>query len=103
MDNLLSFPRSSTPTIMLFQPTDLSEAEEALAALKAGQMLLTNVNSLQTQDVQRMTDYLRGSTNALSGAHREIGNGVYLFAPPTMKVTKTDSPETEAELDMQSA
>lgn len=103
MDNLLQFPHVSESTIIFFQPTALAEAEDAIAALKSGQLLLTNVTGLHPDEVQRMTDYLQGSTHALSGEHAEIGNGVYLFAPPSMNLTHSRSTVQGDEWQAQSA
>ncbi|MGR3280539.1 cell division protein SepF, partial [Acaryochloris marina NIES-2412] len=50
------------------------------------QLLLVNLADLPFTSAQRISDYLSGSTHSLSGQCTEVGNGVYLFAPPTIPI-----------------
>jgi cell division inhibitor SepF len=74
-------------TVLVLKPTSFSDADRAIAALKAGQVLLLNFSRLQTQSMQRVTDYIAGSTYALAGQKVEIGNGIFLFTPPAINIT----------------
>lgn len=88
MDNLLPFQRISPYKIRVFYPQSFEEAQKAILAMKADDMLLVNLATLESKLAQRLADYLAGSTFALSGEHMEIGTGVFLFAPPTFSVRK---------------
>lgn len=87
MNNLLSFEGLSPYGIQLFPLKSFEEAQRAIQALKAGEMLLVDLASLETNLAQRLADYLAGSVLALSGKHTRIGNEVHLFAPPTFEIT----------------
>lgn len=88
MDNLLPFQGISPHKIRVFHPKSFEDAEEAINAMKTDDMLLVNLAALESKLAQRLTDYLAGSTFALSGERMEIGRGVFLFAPPSFSITK---------------
>lgn len=88
MDNLLPFQGVSPHKIRVCHPQSFQEAEEAINAMRADGVLLVNLATLESKLAQRLTDYLTGSTYALSGEHTEIGQGVFLFAPPSFSITR---------------
>ena len=88
MDNLLPFQGISPHKIHVCHPKSFEDAEDAINTMKADDMLLVNLAALESKLAQRLTDYLAGSTFALSGEHMEIGKGVFLFAPPSFSITK---------------
>ncbi|WP_236619173.1 cell division protein SepF [Acaryochloris sp. CCMEE 5410] len=88
MDNLLPFGGLSPHKIRVCCPKSFEDAEEAINAIKADDMLLVNLAALESKLAQRLTDYIAGSTFALSGERMEIGKGVFLFAPPTFSIRK---------------
>lgn len=88
MNNLLPFRRVSPNKICVCHPKSFEDAEEAINMMKADDMLLVSLATLESRLAQRLTDYLAGSTIALSGERMEIGQGVFLFAPQTFSITK---------------
>lgn len=72
--------------IILSYPNTFTEAEVYTQALKKGQLLLVNLGKLPYESARRITDFLAGSTYSIRGQFREIGNGVYLFAPPSISI-----------------
>ncbi|KAI9132468.1 cell division protein SepF [Acaryochloris sp. CCMEE 5410] len=72
--------------IVLSYPNTFAEAAIDAQALKKGQLLLVSLGNLPYESAQRITDFLAGSTHSLMGQVREIGNGVYLFAPPSISI-----------------
>lgn len=87
MNNLLPFHGLSADGIHLFHPQSFEEAQKAIVIMKAGELLLVNLASLESKLAQRLADYLAGSALALSGKHTEIGKDIHLFAPPTFSIT----------------
>lgn len=88
MDNLLPFGGLSPHKIRVFHPQSFEEAQKAILAMKADDMLLVNLATVESKLAQRLTDYLAGSTFALSGERMEVGKGVFLFAPSSFSVRK---------------
>lgn len=66
--------------IVLSYPNNFTEAEVDAQALKKGQLLLVNLAKLPYESVQRVTDFLAGSTHSIRGQYREI------FAPPSISI-----------------
>ncbi len=73
-------------TILVLKLQSFSDADDAIAALKAGHVLLLNFSRLQPQSIQRMTDYIAGSTYAMAGQQVDVGNGLFLFTPPAINI-----------------
>ena len=88
MDNLLPFQAISPHKIRVFHPQSFEDAQEAINVMKTDDMLLVNLAALENKLAQRLTDYLAGSTFALSGERMEIGRGVFLFAPPSFLISR---------------
>ncbi|WP_299486819.1 cell division protein SepF [Acaryochloris sp. IP29b_bin.137] len=86
MDNLIPLHRKSTCEICLSQPRSLVEVKATAQSLKQGQLLLVNLANLPLTTALRISDYLAGSAYSLSGQFTEVGNGVYLFAPPSISI-----------------
>ena len=92
MDNLLPFQAISPHKIRVFHPKSFEDAEEAINMMKTDDMVLVNLAALENKLAQRLTDYLAGSTFAISGERMEIGRGVFLFAPPSFSITRMMAP-----------
>lgn len=91
MYNLTPFPGKSLPEFFLSSPRSFEAADEAITRLKAGQLILVNTKHLTSDSAQRIIDYLTGSVQSLDGQFTEVGNGVYLFSPPTIPTQKIPS------------
>lgn len=91
MDNLTPFPRTSLTEIFLSNPKSFGDADEVITRLRAGKLVLVNSKHLTAHSAQRIIDYLAGSIRSLDGQFTEVGNGVYLFSPPTVPTEKVSS------------
>ncbi|UJB73270.1 cell division protein SepF (plasmid) [Acaryochloris sp. 'Moss Beach'] len=101
MNNLIPLHRKTPCEILLSQPSSFTEAEADVQSLKKGQLLLVNLADLPSTSAQRISDYLAGSAYSLCGQFTEVGNGIYLFAPPTIplqtasEITDEDQPPSQ--------
>ena len=86
MNNLIPLHGKSPCEIVLSHPSSFTEAEADVKSLKKGQLLLVNLADIPLTSAQRISDYLAGSAHSLSGQFTEVGNGVYLFAPPSIPI-----------------
>jgi cell division inhibitor SepF len=87
MRNLLPLTDQSGYKIVFLSPQTFDETREAIAALKDGEIVLFNLADLGPVQAQRIRDFVSGCACALSGHEAEVGNGVLLFAPATVKLT----------------
>jgi FtsZ-interacting cell division protein YlmF len=87
MDNNLFFSRKFPANIFMLQPESWDCVEKAIAALKAGHVVLLNLERVPTDMAQRMTDFASGCISAISGHQVAIGHDVYLFCPPNVTVS----------------
>ncbi len=87
MRNLLPLTGNGGYKIAYLSPQTLDDTKAAIAALREGEILLFNLAELGPVQAQRISDFLSGSACALSGHKAEVGNGVILFAPPTVQIT----------------
>ncbi|QUY44753.1 cell division protein SepF [Acaryochloris marina] len=86
MNNLVPLHGKTPCEIRLSHPSSFTEAEADVQSLKKGQLLLVNLADLPPSSSQRISDYLAGSAHSLSGQCKEVGNGVFLFAPPSVPI-----------------
>lgn len=103
MDKVVPFLGMNGYTILVLKLKSFSDADDAIAALKAGHVLLLNFSRLQPQSIQRMTDYIAGSTYALAGQQIEVGNGLFLFTPPAINIANRSSEQKHSPLQANSA
>ncbi|NJM75088.1 MAG: cell division protein SepF [Acaryochloridaceae cyanobacterium RU_4_10] len=87
MRNLLPLTSTSGYKIAFLSPQTFEETRDAIAALKDGEILLFNLAELGPVQAQRISDFVSGCACALSGHKAVVGNGVVLFAPPTVQIT----------------
>jgi cell division inhibitor SepF len=87
MRNLLPLTSTSGYKIAFLSPQTFEETRDAIAALKDGEILLFNLAELGPVQAQRISDFVSGCACALSGHKAVVGNGVVLFAPPTVQIS----------------
>lgn len=87
MKNLLPLTGTFGYKIAFLSPKTFEETREAISALKDGEILLFNLAELGPVQAQRIADFVSGCACALSGHKAVVGNGVLLFAPPTVQIT----------------
>lgn len=90
MNNNLFLTQNSTPSVYSIQPDSWESVEQAIAMLKAGQIILFNLEGVSPSFAQRLTDFTSGCLCALSGHQVAIGRDVFLFCPPNVKVSVAD-------------
>ncbi|MEO0376011.1 MAG: cell division protein SepF [Cyanobacteria bacterium P01_A01_bin.17] len=103
MDKMVPFLGMNGYTILVLKLKSFSDADDAIAALKAGHVLLLNLSRLQPQSIQRMTDYIAGSTYALAGQQVEVGSGLFLFTPPAIGLTAGSTEQKRSQFQANSA
>lgn len=85
--NNLFFTQNSEPIVYSMQPDSWESVEQAIEMLKAGQIILFNLEGVSPSFAQRLTDFTSGCLCALAGHQVTISRDVFLFCPPNVKVS----------------
>lgn len=72
--------------IIALSPRNFDEAKIAAEELKDGNPTIVNFSQLTPEERIWAIHYLNGVIFALDGTARDIGNQVFLFAPPNVSV-----------------
>jgi len=72
--------------IIALSPQTLDEAKIAANELKAGKPTIINFSELTPEERIWAIHFLNGVIYALGGRSKDIGNMVFLFAPPNIDV-----------------
>lgn len=72
--------------VVILQPETFEQAREITEHLKGKKPVITNVESLEKNQAQRIVDFLSGSVYALGGNIQRISNGIFLIAPQNVDI-----------------
>lgn len=72
--------------IIAMSPRNLDEVTIAADELKLGKPVIINFSDFQSEERIWAIQFLNGAVYALGGKARDIGNMVFLFAPPNVDV-----------------
>lgn len=87
MNSKLFFTQNGSPNVYMMQPGSWEAVEEAISILKAGQIVLFNLEGVAPALAQRMTDFTSGCLCAIAGKQVAIGQDVFLFCPPNVSLS----------------
>jgi cell division inhibitor SepF len=73
--------------IVTLVPTAFDDVRTAADQLKQGKPALVNLSNLSPEERLWALHFLNGVIYAMDGQTRDIGNRVYLFAPPNIDVS----------------
>ena len=94
--NVIEHP-SLTPQseVVVIEPRSFDEALEIIEELRCRRSVVLNLQYLDTDQSQRVVDFLSGATHALDGHQQRIGQGVFIFAPSNFTIN-SESQEARA-------
>ncbi|MBI3591651.1 MAG: cell division protein SepF [Candidatus Melainabacteria bacterium] len=94
--NVIQHP-SLTPQseVVVIEPRSFDEALEIVEELRCRRSVVLNLQYLDTEQSQRVVDFLSGATHALDGHQQRVGQGVFIFAPNNFTIN-TESNESRA-------
>ena len=94
--NVIEHP-SLTPQseVIVIEPRSFDEALEIVEELRCRRSVVLNLQYLDTEQSQRVVDFLSGATHALDGHQQRVGQGVFIFAPNNFTLN-TESQEARA-------
>ena len=81
--------------VVVIEPRSFDEALEIIEELRCRRSVVLNLQYLDTDQSQRVVDFLSGATHALDGHQQRIGQGVFIFAPSNFTIN-SESQEARA-------
>lgn len=92
MDHPKISPQSE---VIVIEPRSFDEALEIIEELRCRRSVVLNLQYLDTEQSQRVVDFLSGATHAIDGHQQRVGQGVFIFVPSNF-VLHTESQEARA-------
>ena len=81
--------------VIVIEPRSFDETLEIIEELRCRRSVVLNLQYLDSEQSQRVVDFLSGATHALDGHQQRIGQGVFIFAPSNFTLN-TESQESRA-------
>lgn len=87
-NNLIELPRtaSKVPEIVIIEPLDALEASSAIQALHQLKIVILKLRNLESNQAQRVVDFITGGTYAINGHTQSISDQTFLFTPNCVQV-----------------
>lgn len=92
-NNLIELPRTASkiPEIIIIEPLDSKDACSAIQALHQWKIVILKLSNLESNQAQRVVDFITGGTYAINGHTQLISEQTFLFTPNCVQViTQSD-------------
>ncbi len=86
---------TSQSEVIVVEPRAFDEALDIVEQLKCRKSVVLNLHYLDSEESQRVVDFLAGATHAIEGHQQRVGQGVFIFAPNNF-VLSSESTESRA-------
>lgn len=93
---VLSINTSVNMQVVVAAPTNLEEAGDACEELKDKKTVVVNLEGLDRDIAQRITDFFCGACYSLDGTIQPISNRIFIIGPYDVKLTGQFKQELEA-------
>lgn len=84
--------------VVIFKPTDISEAREITNTLRANKSVVVNLENTDDATAQRIIDFTSGACFAIDGTLQKISNYIFLVTPSTVDITGSISASGSSDL-----
>lgn len=84
---------SSAPgaSMVVMEPKSFEDALTIVRELKLNRSVIVNLHLLDSEQSQRIVDFLSGATHALEGNQERISESIFIFAPASVSITGASS------------
>jgi cell division inhibitor SepF len=86
---------SATNEVVVLEPTNFNQAPEVLQYLRRGSSVVLNLCKLDSDQSQRLVDFVCGGIYALDGSQRRVGEGVFLLVPSSVNINSIENRESK--------
>jgi cell division inhibitor SepF len=83
---VVNHPNVAMSQVIVIEPRSFDDALEVVSHLKARKAAILNLHLLDTNQSQRVVDFLSGATHAIEGHQQRIGDGVFIFTPNNVAI-----------------
>lgn len=87
-NNLVSLHTAKSVKVIVCEPTTFEEAQAVADHLKNRRQVILNLDHTPGDVSQRMLDFVSGTTYALDGNMQKLGEGIFLFVPSNVEISK---------------
>ncbi|MGN1318141.1 MAG: cell division protein SepF [Lachnospirales bacterium] len=95
-NRVLSIQASVNMQVVVATPTNLEEAGETCEDLKDKKTVVVNLEGIDREVAQRITDFFCGACYALDGAIQPVSSRIFIIVPYDVKLTGQFKQELEA-------
>ena len=78
--------KTKSNNIAIFCPTSIDDLPEIVQFLSTEQQAFLNFEKIDSQNIQRVLDFVGGAVFALGGKVENLGGKLFLFAPKNTKI-----------------
>jgi cell division inhibitor SepF len=86
--------------VIVIEPLSFDDAQQVADYLKNKKPVVVNFENTDSEVAKRIIDFISGTTYALSGDIKKVGNNVFLCAPSNVDVTYTQQENKASDTDM---
>ena len=86
--------------VIVIEPLSFDDAQQVADYLKNKKPVIVNFENTDSEVAKRIIDFISGTTYALSGDIKKVGNNVFLCAPSNVDVTYTQQDNKASDTDM---
>ena len=94
-DNIIGLaPTVQNNEMVIVEPRSFDDALAVVEALRNRRAVIINLTGLDTDQAQRLIDFVSGATHAIDGNQERVGEGIFLFTPSnvTINALQTEQP-----------
>jgi len=85
--------------VIVIEPRSFDDAQQVANNLREKKPVVINFEKTEDDDAKRIIDFISGTTYALNGEIKKVGNKVFLCAPSNVNVSYTeDEKKVSAEM-----
>jgi cell division inhibitor SepF len=99
----MSSAGGSFSQVIVIEPRSFEDALDVVSHLKARKAAILNLHLLDTNQSQRVVDFLSGATHAIEGHQQRIGEGVFIFTPNNVSIASELAEEVSDGLSLSQA
>lgn len=86
-NNVIDINAKVKMSVVVATPQSLEAASEVTIELRNKKTVIVNLEGMEKETAQRITDFLSGSCYALSGSIQPISNRIYIIGPYDVAIT----------------
>ncbi|MDJ0626196.1 MAG: cell division protein SepF [Candidatus Caenarcaniphilales bacterium] len=86
---------SATNEVIVLEPTSFNQAPEVIQYLRRGSSIVLNLCKLDSEQSQRLIDFICGGIYALDGSQRRVGEGVFLLVPNSVNINSVENKDNK--------